>query len=86
MKRIILDTNLLLLLVVGLTDPALIGKHKRTRSFEVTDYDLLVNVLSGYNEIVVTPHILTETSNLLSQTAALSAEVLRAKLSELLKT
>ncbi len=86
MKRIILDTNLLLLWIVGLTDRSLIGKHKRTKTFEIADFDLLVSVLSGYHEIVVTPHILTETSNLLSQTTASSATAMRAKLSDFLKT
>jgi hypothetical protein len=86
MKQIIIDTNLLVLLIVGLTDCRLIGKHKRTRSFEVADYDLLVNALSMYDEIVVTPHILTETSNLIAQTAESVASSLRITLSELLKT
>ncbi len=86
MKQIIIDTNLLVLLIVGLTDCRFIGKHKRTRSFEVADYDILVNALSMYDEIVVTPHILTETSNLIAQTAESTASSLRSTLSELLKT
>ena len=86
MKQIIIDTNLLLLFIVGLTDCHLIGKHKRTKNFEVADYDLLLNCLSMYQEIVVTPHILTETSNLLSQAPESTALSLRIMLSELLKT
>lgn len=67
MRRIVIDANLLVLLVVGITDRVLISRHKRTRSFEVEDYDLLVSILDSYDQVVVTPHIMTEVSNLLSQ-------------------
>lgn len=67
MKQIIVDANLLVLLVVGLTKRSLIEKHKRTKSYEQEDFDLLIEVLSNFDQIVVTPHILTETSNLASQ-------------------
>jgi len=67
MRNIIVDTGLLVLLVVGLTDRSLISKHKRTRSFEEEDYDLLISVLARYDQLVVTPHVITEVSNLSSQ-------------------
>lgn len=57
----------MILLVVGLVDPKLIQVHKRTRSFEPADFDLLTSILAGYDEIIVTPNVLTETSNLLAQ-------------------
>jgi hypothetical protein len=68
-KQIVIDSNLLVLLVVGLTDINLIGKHKRTRSFDKEDFKLLTELLAKFGEIIVTPHILTEASNLLSQVA-----------------
>ena len=67
MTKILLDANLLVLLIVGFTDRNLILKHKRTRTFEGADYDLLVGILSRYDAIAVTPHILAEVSNLMSQ-------------------
>ena len=67
MRRIILDTNLLILLIVGDTDSKLITKHKRTNVFSLQDYQLLKLVLEDYQQIVVTPHILAETSNLACQ-------------------
>jgi len=85
-KKIVIDTNLLVLLVVGLTDRSLIEKHKRTKSFEKDDYDLLTNVLSNYDQIVVTPHILTEASNLVSQIGEPAMSTLRKTLSALLET
>lgn len=67
MKKILLDANLLVLLVVGLTNRELILRHKRTTTFEQADFDLLAEILSGFDTIVTMPHILTEVSNLISQ-------------------
>ena len=64
---VFIDANLLVLLVVGLTDPAIILRHKRLRAFEVDDFDLLIQLVHEYPCILVTPNILTEASNLLSQ-------------------
>ena len=61
-----IDTNLLVLLVVGITDRALITKHKRLKSFTVEDYDLLAKMV-GRTKVFVTPNTLTEASNLLGQ-------------------
>ena len=62
-----IDTNLLLLLVVGTTDEGLIDKHSRLNQFAAEDYGLLVDLVSKYSEVLVTPNTLTETSNLLCQ-------------------
>jgi len=62
---LILDANLLLLLVVGMTDRDLIKKHKRLTTFTTEDYDLLCTVLAAAAKILVTPNTLTETSNLM---------------------
>ena len=61
------DANLLLLLVVGSTDQALIRRHRRLQVFNADDYELLVDLLSKYQQVLVTPNTLTETSNLLGQ-------------------
>jgi hypothetical protein len=66
---LLIDTNLLLLLVVGLSDPTQISKHKRTRSvFTDEDFILLDHFAGRFRQIVTTPHVLTEVSNLLGQT------------------
>jgi predicted nucleic acid-binding protein len=67
MRSVVLDTNLLVLLVVGSTEPSLIQRHKRTKGFDDSDYRLLTEVLCAYDQLIVTPHILAETSNLLAQ-------------------
>ena len=68
MNSVLLDTNLILLLIVGLFDKNLIEKHKRTNIFTKDDFDLLVNCISKYQVIWVTAHCLAEVSNLLKQT------------------
>ena len=58
-----------MLLVVGATDQALIRRHRRLQAFDPEDYELLVELLGNYPQVLVTPNTLTETSNLLSQHA-----------------
>ena len=68
MRSVLLDTNLLLLLIVGLFDKKLIGKHKRTKEFSEDDFELLINSINGVHTIWVTTHCLAEVSNLLKNT------------------
>ena len=61
---ILVDTNLLILLFVGLLERDYIPRFERTKSFTPTDYDALLQLLRNFSRIIVTPHILTEMSNL----------------------
>ncbi len=76
------DSNLLLLLVVGMTSRDYVEKHKRLKEFTIEDFDLLQEQLSVATEIVVTPNTLTETSNLIDHIA----DPARAKIYETLRT
>lgn len=62
-----LDTNLLVLLVVGSEDRVLIEKHRRLEHYSAEDFDILVDLLEGVDQVFVTPNTLTETSNLVRQ-------------------
>ena len=62
-----IDTNLLVLLIAGLTDPSIISKHRRTQQFTSEDYELLLGIVERARQVFVTPHTLTEASNLLTQ-------------------
>jgi hypothetical protein len=64
-RTVVLDANLLLLLVTGLTSRAYIAKHKRLREYREVDFDLLGRLIDSAPKIVVTPHTLAETSNLI---------------------
>lgn len=61
---ILLDTNLLLLFVVGTTSRDYISKHKRLTQFTAEDFDTLVQVIARAPEVLLLPNTLTETSNL----------------------
>ncbi len=66
-KGLLLDTNIFLLMVIGMVDRDLIDRFKRTNTFCGDDYDCLIEFLKNFHRFVVTPNILTEVSNLLGQ-------------------
>lgn len=61
-KGIIVDTNLLLLALIGGTSS--IVEFKRARGYSDADYQLLLKVIDQFEKLVSTPHILAEVSNL----------------------
>lgn len=67
MKGVALDTNLLVLLLVGRAAPGLISIHKRLRAFDAEDFSLLVRVLGAANHLVIIPQCVAEVSNLAVQ-------------------
>lgn len=64
---VLVDSNLLLLYLVGAYDPRQLGRHSRTEQFAPEDFDLLLAFLQQFERIVTTPHVLAETSNLMGQ-------------------
>jgi hypothetical protein len=66
MATVLLDSNLLVLLVAGMSSREYIGKHRRLRDYSEEDFDLLIEFIRPMSALIVTPNILTETSNLLS--------------------
>ena len=64
-RRVALDTNVFLLLLVGLANREAIARHKRLAANDADSYDMLCKLLASYDEIVVTPGCLAETTNLL---------------------
>ena len=66
MATVLLDSNLLVLLVAGMSSRQYIGRHRRLRDYSEDDFDLLVEFIRPMSALVVTPNILTEASNLLS--------------------
>lgn len=63
-KSVLLDSNLLLVFLSGLLGSCLFRRFKRVSTYTLDDYDLLVRLLGSFTELVTTPHILTEVSNL----------------------
>jgi hypothetical protein len=61
----VLPSNLLVLLFVGLMDPNRERSLKRTgnQRFSESDFSLLQKITTAFKQIVTIPHILTETTN-----------------------
>lgn len=66
-KGILVDTNILLLWIVGHVNRNRISKFNRTEQFLPEDYDLLVKLLNYFGQIITTPNILTEVNSLVNQ-------------------
>lgn len=82
--RVFIDTNLLLLLIVGLYDKGYISSHKRTSGFTVHDFEMLC-LLVDRAQIVVMSSVYVEVSNLLWQTASPYCDLIRARLKEFIE-
>ncbi|MDJ0601003.1 MAG: PIN domain-containing protein [Crocosphaera sp.] len=66
-KGIVIDTNILLLLIVGTANRKRISQFKRTQQFIPEDYDLLIELINLFPKIIITPNILTEVNSLTNQ-------------------
>jgi hypothetical protein len=63
---LLVDANLLILYTVGSVSPNRIASFKRTRRYEIRDFDLLTATLANFPELYTTPHVLAEVSNLIN--------------------
>ena len=64
--KLIIDTNLLLLLIIGSVDDGIyINKSSRLSSYNIEDFDNILEIIANTKEIYITPYIATEVSNLI---------------------
>lgn len=66
LQGILLDTNILLLFLFATHKPTMIGKG-RLEKYGENDGKLLVSYIRQFSQILTTPHVLAETSNLARQ-------------------
>jgi hypothetical protein len=69
-KRLLRDTNVLLLWLVALTNPKMLFEFKRVQSFSYRDIVLLRDIVARCAEHLTTPHVLAETTNFVRQAPA----------------
>ena len=81
---IIIDTNALVVLIIGLIDPKLIKNHRRTSIYTIEDYNKLLLVIGDISRLVVLPNIWTEVDNLLNNFIGYKYEYV-VKISEIIK-
>jgi hypothetical protein len=62
-KDLVIDTNILLLLLVGRIDPRRIANLRCTKQFAIEDYESLESFAARFGQLVTTPQVLTEVSN-----------------------
>lgn len=63
-RAVLLDSTVFILLLVGSTQRSYVRNHKALSAYSEDDFDLLVDYLRGFERLLVTPHVLAETSNL----------------------
>lgn len=63
-KLITLDCNVFILYVIGSLDKKYISDFKRTQIFREEDFDLLIQLIKD-SQLLITPNVITEASNLL---------------------
>lgn len=63
---ILIDTNSLVVLIIGLMNEDLINKHKRTSIYTKVDFNDLLTIIENLEDLVVLPNIWTEVDNLLN--------------------
>jgi hypothetical protein len=66
-KGILIDSNLLVLLLVGLYRPDRIQTHKRTDKYTVADFVIVKQFAEAFARRITTPHLLTEVNSLSRQ-------------------
>jgi hypothetical protein len=63
-KGVLVDSNLLVLFLVGLVNKQRILEFKRTQNFTVDDFHLLANLIVWFGRLIATPHVLGQVSDL----------------------
>ena len=63
-KGVLVDTNLLVLFLVGRVNRRRILNFKRTGDFTIEDYDLLARLIAWFGKLIATPHVLSQVSDL----------------------
>lgn len=66
-EGVLIDTNLLLLYVIGTYNPDEISRFSKTRDFPPETFELLDRVINRFNKVITTPYILAEASNWAAQ-------------------
>lgn len=63
---VLIDSNALIILLLGIMDKKLINTHKTTSIYEIADFENLVNFIGDLSKLLVIPNVWTEVDNLLN--------------------
>jgi hypothetical protein len=79
----LIDTNLLLLVAVGIFNEQRIETFKRTRQYRTEDFRLLFSLLNEFHRLIVVPQVIAEADNLVRQSDSSEHPRLSAVMKEL---
>lgn len=83
----VVDTNMLLLLVVGRADHSLVAAHKRLRQdYSLDDFERLEMIVDNADGLVVVPQVLAEVSNFARQIAEPARQAIGKSFARLIAT
>jgi hypothetical protein len=85
LSGLLIDSNLLLLLLVGRINRKRVAAFKRTQKYTLEDFERLSQFYAFFSKHWTTPQILTEVSNLSGQLAGPELGKFRAALASLVK-
>ncbi len=63
-RGVLVDSNLLVLFLVGSVNKRRILDFNRTQNFTIEDFDLLKRFIFWFGKLIATPHVLSQTSDL----------------------
>lgn len=66
-QPLLLDTNVLLVYLVGLYNPSLISTFEKTSSYDEQSFNMIKHIVHYHKTLIVNSYIATEISNLSSQ-------------------
>src|ERR1700744_40865 len=84
-KSVLVDSNLLILLLVGTVNRRRILDFKRTQNFTVEDFDTLSSLVSWFGRLYATPHVLSQVSDL-TDLAGKELTIVRTLFASLIET
>ena len=85
-KGVLIDTNLLIVLLMGRLNPKHLTNCRATKSFSEEEFNMLARFVVQFDRIVTTPHILTEVSNLAGKLPESLHEDFRAVFRHIIET
>lgn len=86
LRMVLVDTNSLVLVVLGLMDVNLIGRHKTTSIYEEEDFNNIMHIINyDLKNILAIPNTLTELDNLLNNFGGIYANTYQTVIRKILK-
>ncbi|MEZ6928092.1 MULTISPECIES: PIN domain-containing protein [unclassified Aeromonas] len=76
---VMLDTNLLVMYLIGIYKKELVPQFKRTEKYTVDDFEFLEFYVGSFDKLIVTPHVLAETWNFVEKIPKHEYEAFLAK-------